>query len=386
MIDILFNIHDLTLVMTVFLSLLLAFIYQISPASNKRGKLLLVAFLIAHAFISVHELTYYGNQFRYLILELSPNLFFIGSFAYCVDAVLLCFFTQAVIYRDFSFKRHHWVHLAPLVLFLIYMVSAYYSLDYWPKRVAIWEWRLTDSWHYVTVEFAIRAIRIAYALYCIRLVARYTEQQKMLRADLAPVDLTWLKGIVIGFVGVMLAECGLSALKMVDLFYPVETIFFIHWGVSIYYVTFLLLLVLFAYTVVKLPLVEQLPQEQESEPEKEEIGAEGVVRVKEWMEQQKSYLNPDITLAELAQELEMPPKILSLILNHHFNLNFYEFINGYRVQEAKRVLLASPEKKVTEVLYEVGFNSKSVFYTFFRKAEGMTPAAYRKKNAQSVAE
>lgn len=76
-------------------------------------------------------------------------------------------------------------------------------------------------------------------------------------------------------------------------------------------------------------------------------------------------------------------KDLSMIINRHFNLNFYEFVNGYRIEEAKKRLLdpANKSKTITDIYLEVGFNSKSVFNTFFKKLVGKTPSEYRQQAA-----
>jgi AraC-like DNA-binding protein len=62
-------------------------------------------------------------------------------------------------------------------------------------------------------------------------------------------------------------------------------------------------------------------------------------------------------------------------------MNFYEFINNYRIKEAKAILVAdkNQEKTISDVFVAVGFNSKSVFNTFFKKNVGLTPTEYRKK-------
>lgn len=66
-----------------------------------------------------------------------------------------------------------------------------------------------------------------------------------------------------------------------------------------------------------------------------------------------------------------------MLINRHFGINYYEFINRYRIEEAKRMLAESKGASITDIYLAVGFNSKSVFYTFFKKLEGMTPTAYR---------
>jgi YesN/AraC family two-component response regulator len=90
-------------------------------------------------------------------------------------------------------------------------------------------------------------------------------------------------------------------------------------------------------------------------------------------------MDPDITLEKLAESLNILPRDLSSLINRHFGINFYEFINRYRIEEAKQMLTSDNYKAttITEIYLEVGFNSKSVFYTFFKKLEGITPSQYR---------
>lgn len=98
------------------------------------------------------------------------------------------------------------------------------------------------------------------------------------------------------------------------------------------------------------------------------------------MTEEKPYLDCELTLQKLAIQTNVPEKELSFLINHHLDKHFFDFINEYRINDAK-TLLKDPTKKeltVLEILYEVGFNSKSSFYTAFKKETNQTPTAYRK--------
>lgn len=100
------------------------------------------------------------------------------------------------------------------------------------------------------------------------------------------------------------------------------------------------------------------------------------------MEEKKLYLNPDLSMQELSEELSVPVKHLSYMLNQVFHLNFYDYVNQYRI-EASKALLSNPAKSkmtILEIAYEVGFNSKSTFNAAFKKQTGITPSAFRKTN------
>jgi AraC-like DNA-binding protein len=108
--------------------------------------------------------------------------------------------------------------------------------------------------------------------------------------------------------------------------------------------------------------------------------AEYVARLEQAMEKDKLYLDPDLALLKLAARTGIPTKHLSQVINEHFGLNFSDFVNRRRVEEAKRLLLdpAARDFKLLRIAYESGFNSKSVFHAAFRKNTGLSPAEFRR--------
>ena len=103
-------------------------------------------------------------------------------------------------------------------------------------------------------------------------------------------------------------------------------------------------------------------------------------RLLELMNTEKPYLDGGLTLQKLAKALAVSPHHLSQTINEQLNQNFIDFINAYRIEEAKRLLtnLAKKHYSILAVSEEVGFNSKSAFNTAFRRHANMTPSAFRK--------
>jgi AraC-like DNA-binding protein len=98
------------------------------------------------------------------------------------------------------------------------------------------------------------------------------------------------------------------------------------------------------------------------------------------MEANKSYLEGDLVLPQLAQQLGISANYLSQVINEQLKVNFYDFVNGYRVEEARRLMRNAGQKNtnILNIALDSGFNSKSAFYTAFKKATSMTPTQYRK--------
>jgi YesN/AraC family two-component response regulator len=103
------------------------------------------------------------------------------------------------------------------------------------------------------------------------------------------------------------------------------------------------------------------------------------------MRTRRPWLEPELSLDQLSAQLSVKPRMLSQLINETLNQNFFDFVNRYRIEEAKRLLTNPVDKKITvlEVLYEVGFNSKSSFNTLFKKYTGLTPSEFKKQHRQS---
>ena len=98
------------------------------------------------------------------------------------------------------------------------------------------------------------------------------------------------------------------------------------------------------------------------------------------MEREQAYRDPDLTLADLAERLDTTPHKLSEVLNSELDQTFYDFVNGYRVEEVRRRLADAKSKPVNvlSLAMDAGFASKSTFNQVFKKRTGQTPSSYRK--------
>ncbi len=104
-----------------------------------------------------------------------------------------------------------------------------------------------------------------------------------------------------------------------------------------------------------------------------------VKKLRNYMSENKPFLNEELTLQDLADEISLSTHHLSMILNIHFKQNFFNFINSYRVDEVKQKL-SDPNYKNQNILtiaLNAGFNSKSTFNTMFKKFTGKTPKEFR---------
>ena len=98
------------------------------------------------------------------------------------------------------------------------------------------------------------------------------------------------------------------------------------------------------------------------------------------MDQEKLYCDEDLTLPRLSKVLSVTPHQLSQFLNQHYNKNFNSFVNAYRIEDAKKLLIEEPDRNTLSIALAVGFNSYSAFHAAFRKDTKLSPAGFRKRN------
>jgi len=97
------------------------------------------------------------------------------------------------------------------------------------------------------------------------------------------------------------------------------------------------------------------------------------------MEEKKLHLNEGVTMPVIAREIGISSHEFSAYLNQHRDQNFSEFINFYRIQEAKTILKKSRDANILKLSYDVGYNNPSSFYRAFKKETGFSPKQWIKK-------
>lgn len=111
----------------------------------------------------------------------------------------------------------------------------------------------------------------------------------------------------------------------------------------------------------------------------EETKDEILEKIKEQMEDHKYFLSNMASLEKLSSEIRESKHHVSQVINEKMDMNFFELLAHYRVEEAKKILDTDPENKVTveDLADRVGYNSRSSFTNAFKKITGLTPSQYR---------
>jgi AraC-like DNA-binding protein len=391
MYQVIFNTHDVVLLMTAYQCILFALLLLTIKREKYIRNVFLAFFLLQQAAIPLDILISFGAEFRYIAIKWSPDLFYVFGFGYWLEGPLLLWYTRSLIYKDYHLQKKDFIYLLPFIAYAGYQLIFYYSLDVSDKVSIQEEYDLTVApqiMNYVTLFREL--FRVALGVICLIEIKRYTQHIRTNFSDIDKIDLTWLKILVIGFLGIRFWAVLVAAMIILSISFGISTNFEIM-GLLGNYITFLLVSILIFFSLGHSSVFEGLEQRVEPEPEvakneqgpeeqKDKIKPELIAQITQHMEQKKPYLTPALTLDKLAIQLRIPPRLLSNIINRHFSCNFFEFINSYRVEEAKAMLADATlaNKSMLDIMLDVGFNSKATFNTLFKKKTGMTPSEYRK--------
>jgi AraC-like DNA-binding protein len=397
MYEVIFNTHDVVLLMTAYQCILFALLLLTIKREHYIRNVFLAFFLLQQAAIPLDILISFGAEFRHIAIEWSPNLFYVFGFGYWLEGPLLLWYTRSLIYKNYRLRLKDIVYLLPFILYVGYQLIFYYSLDVTDKKIIQEEYDLNlapQIMNYVTLFR--EAFRVALGVLCLIEIKRYTQHIHTNFSDIDKIDLTWLKILVTGFLVIRTWAVIVAAMIILSISFGIKTDFETM-GLLGNYTTFLLVSVLIFFGLGHSSVFEGLEQRQNNEPEpvkdeqepenqKDKIRPELIDQVSRHMETEKPYLTPALTLEKLAGQLRIQPRLLSNIINRHFDCNFFEFINSYRVEEAKRMLADNThaDKTMLDIMLDVGFNSKATFNTLFKKKVGMTPSEYRKTVQQAI--
>lgn len=279
---------------------------------------------------------------------------------------LLYFFSRSITRANFAIKQVDYLHFIPAFLILI-------SLVFWGN---------TLSQAHIYMAYAVHIL--IYLSICVREVIRYKKVVKDNYSKLEWLNLGWLQSTFLIFSLIVLTDVfQFTVFLLKGDSYPLENIVYLLILAAInllYFKGFMPERGITGINQDDLTLSSSIDSTQRRKAHA--LENQGLIqKLDQHLLSKQSFKNPNLTIALLSKELEIPKRTLSELINHHYQQNFVDFINTHRIESAKRRLEHPSDSKETilEVMYEVGFNSKSSFNTAFKKKTGLTPSQYKSK-------
>lgn len=368
------NLLSSVTIISLFISFFLAFFLLTVKTQHKLSNQLFALFLIINVIDTSEPLV---SQFT----DGPSNLGLLRTTIAFLQIPVFYLYVLSVCYSDFKLKPKYLLHLIPFVIANLLFVPRFYAVDLNSKIEFI-------ANHQNMIELKINhwLIHFQILIYFTAVFLLLRKAKKLYLENNSGTSLNsynWLFQLTIVLTVLYLIVILKNIFKFSDYSYVSDWIkigilvvqpFIICW----YLYKALNDPGLFRNIDSKMKLVSDIiAQEQKIEPE---ILNEDLIKLKKYMLNEKPFLNPALTIQDISKEMNFPVRELSVLINHQLGQHFYDFVNTYRIENAMEILKDPSKSKVTilEILYEVGFNSKSSFNTAFKKHTGNTPTEFRK--------
>lgn len=369
-----FNIHDVILLMTLAVCLVLALFQPILAIKNRLASGLLAAFFFSIAVGSLCTLLLW-NEYLALSAMTRWLLPYFLSAALLAKGPILYLYVLALTQEAFDLRRKHLLHLLPVAVTALLLAG--FQIDSEDLRFRAPDMSETLPPVINLIWYAVKIIPLAYSIAAVIGVHRYQRHLHEHYSAFVVSAPGWLNGLTLGFL-VAWSWSFMANILGNLLSLPVAR----NIGIADNYVTFLLVIALFAYSISyaqHLIAAREEPDTRDNDVETKPSD-DLVDKVRQSIEVDKLYLRQNLNIEEFARHIGVHYREVSHTINTHFGTNFFEFINSHRVEEAKRLLVDKQLAHLTilDVLLESGFNSKSAFQRFFKRLTGVSPSEYRK--------
>ncbi len=357
----------------IVITFFLAFLLLGKKNKNTSDNILLVWFVV----IGVHLVLFYLNYTK--IIFNYPFLLGIVIVFPFVHGPLLYLYT-ATLTHQINFSKKYLLHFMP-VLFVMILFYDFFILDGNSKLLVYQNKGIGFQTRFFINSILIKISGITYIILSQMVLHRHKKNIISNFSNLEKINLNWLQYLILGV-----------ALVWIFIFFEIEVIY-------LYYavVAFVIFMGYFGINQVGIfntqtenVKLNEFPDSENSNKQndnnikyrKSGLDAESAkniyYRLNDIMQKEEVFLNSDINLIELSQILEVHPNHLSQVINSFENKNFYDYINGKRIEKFI-ALSQDPKNKnytIISLAYDCGFNSKSSFNKQFKKHTGQTPSEF----------
>lgn len=353
-----------------FASLLLADRFRASIANRfLLAALLLMAAVKADQFYQMSGGLSAYPEWGFVLAPLQPLL-----------TPALFFFVRARVNREFRLRAAHAAHLAPAVVYFIYLYAIYFGLSAEEKRTLVESGGLATTLNAFIVPALSDLLQLGYVAASLVVLSRHGFSLGRWFSRIDDKNLSWLKQLLAAWAAVFLLHFAWMFGVFQGSSFALAVMLVLN-AAHFVFINLLLMLAIVDHAALPAAAPLKYAASAQGQGEREALFRRAAAALQE----RRLFLDADLTLQDLADALGTPARDLSEAINGAGAETFYSFVNRARVDFAKERLLAEPGVRILDVALASGFNSKSTFNETFRKYAGTTPSAWRASAAPARA-
>jgi AraC-like DNA-binding protein len=332
-----------------------------------------ITILLAHLEIWNRNI---GYPYPWLINLSTPLILLVGP--------MLWLYVKSLTHQYFKFKPIYSLLALPFLVVLGMLISRNYLEPEAAKIASEQTESFKNEFSFLFIVGLIALSNIGYTFWGLVLIKNYRKKIKTFFSQTETIDLAWLKFLLIS---ALICYTSISGLYIADSAFNItdyQTLQLMGFSIAS---VFVLALGFFGlkqgniFTSAPIGFdMERAINIGETKTLINKDEEDFVFKLLAQMKEHKPYLNPDITLAKLSDELKISPEYLSSVINGRLSMNFFDFVNHHRIEEFK-VQCRDPKNRnltLISLAYDCGFNSKATFNRVFKREVGCTPSEYFK--------
>lgn len=285
---------------------------------------------------------------------------------------LLYVYMKRVLKSTFTWRD--WGHALPLVWILFVFAPFYFlPIDLKNELADANNYEAAVNWWPIPRFYMVRVVAVLMLFYAAKIYFLYRKEKQ----KVGEPQRIWIKSLWLCFTGYALVFLLYFILVYMRLMTPSND-YLIGYAMVLFigFVSYFSFMQpnIFSGTI-KIPFIKYQNNGLSSS-----IALEMKDKLTSLMESEKLYLDSALTLDALSEHLNLSRHHTSQLINEHFQVNFFEFVNNYRIKEAIKLLQDKKNKlNINEIIYAAGFNNRTSFYNAFRKKTGISPKSYRNR-------
>jgi AraC-like DNA-binding protein len=321
------------------------------------------------------------------------HLYFMGP--------VIFFYVQSLLNPSFRFGKKEWLHLLPGILYLLFCVVVVVTDKLVLKKyffLANGEDPDFDAWY----QFTGFVSMLVYFILSLRYYSMYKKLVLQAISYADGVQFRWIRNFLLAFL-IMLSIRLLFFIVnfFTEMWYADTWWYFLAFAILFYYIAIsgyansvetklafkpnlmnyrpvLLLNYQPEVTDVEDAEVVEIQPTINEQAAPDELMNEWKPKLLHLLQHEKLYEDPELSLTQLARQLQSNPSFISMVINRGFRMNFNDFVNQFRIEAVKEMLQKGEHKQQTllGIAFDCGFNSKATFNRAFKKATGQNPKDY----------
>ena len=354
------NLINILHILIIWQSLLFAIVLLTPKFRTRQSNIYLVFLLLTIGIHFSYNILYTNNLFTATLSAYSCSYGFLYG-------PLMLLYTRFYLVSDLKLKLRDWLHFIP---FSTIVILTTFSIP---------------VCRFLGIPLIL--VMVFYCLLSFNVILRYESGVKQVYSNEEPSTTRWIKVLISLMLIILFINFIQFQLQTLTVFgFSFQTEVLVQLGI-------LSVINMIIYRGLKSPdFFQKLTREelsigkQTSKPKADEE-----IKVLEKLSKdidnrvisRKLYLDPDLTIRQLSEETGIHEKLISNAINTVFGCNFSEYINSYRIDHSLSLINSSKDLSIKEVMFQSGFNSRSVFNTTFKRKTGFTPSDYRQQSHES---